>query len=74
MIASAFHERKNKIGQDFMDGLEEKIARKLEQRSLRGDDSPHRVAELQAENTRLQHIVAELLIQNQQLREKVSTP
>ncbi len=47
--------------------LEEK---EPEQVAVRGEHSNLRLIELQTENTRLRQIVTELLIQNQQLRER----
>ena len=43
-----------------------------QQISPQEDDSRSRLIELQAENARLQRIVTELLIRNQQLRERAS--
>lgn len=51
--------------------IEEKFSREPEQLSLREDDSHSRLMELHAENTRLRQIVTELLIRNQQLRERI---
>lgn len=51
--------------------IEENFSRESEQLSLREDDSPPQLIELQAENTRLRQIVTELMIRNQQLREQV---
>jgi hypothetical protein len=52
------------IGKEF--------SREPEQPSVRGNDSHSRLMELQAENQRLQQLVTELLIRNQQLREQAS--
>ena len=54
-----------------MIGIEEKFSRHPEQLSLQGNDLHRRLIELQADNTRLQRIITELLIRNQQLREQV---
>jgi hypothetical protein len=51
--------------------IEEKFSREPAQLSFGEDDSHSRLIELQAENTRLRQIVTELLIRNQQLRERV---
>jgi hypothetical protein len=53
-----------------MIGLEENFSRQPEQFSLRGEQPDLRLIELQDENTRLRLIVTELLIRNQQLRER----
>jgi hypothetical protein len=52
-----------------MVGIMEDSSREPEQLSLR-EDSHLRLIELQAENTRLRQIITELLIRNQQLRER----
>ena len=52
--------------------LEGKLSREPEELSLGGNGSDLRLIELQAENKRLQRIVNELLIRNQQLRERAS--
>ena len=51
---------------------EEEFSKEPQQLSLQEDDSRSRLIELQAENARLQRIVTELLIRNQQLRERAS--
>jgi hypothetical protein len=52
---------------------EEGFLKEPQQFSPRQDDPHSRLVELQAENARLQRIVTELLIRNQQLREQAST-
>ena len=51
---------------------EEEFSKEPQPLSLQEDDSRSRLIELQAENARLQRIVTELLIRNQQLRERAS--
>jgi len=51
---------------------EEEFSKEPQPLSLQEDDSRSRLIELQAENARLQRIVTELLIRNQQLRERES--
>jgi hypothetical protein len=55
-----------------MIGIEGKFSNEPELSSVQGSDSHSKVLELQAENARLQRIVSELLIRNQQLREQAS--
>jgi hypothetical protein len=52
---------------------EEGFSKKPHLLSPQEDDPRSRLIELQAENARLQRIVTELLIRNQQLRERAST-
>lgn len=52
--------------------IKEGFLKELQQFSPQEDDSRSRLIELQAENARLQRIVTELLIRNQQLRERAS--
>jgi hypothetical protein len=52
-----------------MTGIEDNFSRQREQLSLQGEQPHLRLMELQAENARLQQLVTELLIRNQQLRE-----
>jgi len=52
-----------------MTGIENNFSRKPEPLSLQGEQRNLRLIELQAENARLQQLVTELLIRNQQLRE-----
>jgi hypothetical protein len=51
---------------------EEGLSKEPQQFSPQEDDPRSRLIELQAENARLQRIVTELLIRNQQLRERAS--
>lgn len=55
-----------------MIGIEGKFSSESERSSLQGNDSHSKLLELQTENARLQRIVTELLIRNQQLREQAS--
>ena len=55
-----------------MVGIEGKSSREPERSSLQGSDSHSKLLEVQAENARLQRIVTELLMRNQQLREQAS--
>ena len=55
-----------------MIGIEGKFSSDSQRSSLRGNDPHSKLLELQAENARLQRIVSELLIRNQQLRDKAS--
>ena len=52
--------------------VKEGILNEPQQFSPQEDDPGSRLIELQAENARLQRIVTELLIRNQQLRERGS--
>lgn len=52
-----------------MTGIENNFSREPEQLSLQGEQPNLRLMELQAENARLQQLVTELLLRNQQLRE-----
>jgi hypothetical protein len=54
---------------DGMTEIEQKLREKLERRAWNGEPMKERFTELIAENDRLQRIVAELLMRNQQLRE-----
>jgi hypothetical protein len=56
-----------------MIGIEGKFSSGPDRSSLQGNDSHSKLLELQAENARLQRIVSELLIRNQQLREQASS-
>jgi hypothetical protein len=56
--------------QNFMRDADEESSKGTEPLSSRGDDPASRLIELQAENTRLKQIVTELLVRNQQLRER----
>jgi hypothetical protein len=51
---------------------EQGFSKDPQQFSPQEDDPRSRLIELQAENARLQRIVTELLIRNQQLRERAS--
>lgn len=51
---------------------QEEFSKEPQQLSLQEDDARSQLIELQAENARLQRIVTELLIRNQQLRERAS--
>ena len=55
-----------------MIGIQGKFSSEPERSSLQGNDSHSKLLELQAENARLQRIVTELLMRNQQLREQAS--